>query len=56
MLLPVLAAAYVYLFPSFIAFVLRHKEAKAVLFVNMAIAWSVLGWFLVLLWALDVGD
>jgi hypothetical protein len=49
-----LAVAYVYFFPAALAYILGHKEAGGILFANIAIAWSVLGWFMVLAWALDV--
>lgn len=49
-----LATVYVYFFPAILAYILRHKEAGGILFANLAIAWSVLGWFMVLAWALDV--
>jgi hypothetical protein len=50
----VLAAVYVYLFPSLLAVILRHPDPYGVVFVNLAMAWSIIGWFLVLIWALDV--
>lgn len=56
MIVPVLAAAYVYFFPTFLAILRKHDDPKGVLFVNLAIAWSVIGWFLVLIWALDVAE
>ena len=49
-----LAILYVYFFPAILALILRHQEPGAVLFTNIAIAWSVFGWFMVLAWALDV--
>lgn len=48
------AVSYVYFFPAILARILKHADAGAILFTNLALAWSIMGWFLVLIWALDV--
>lgn len=47
------AAIFVYLFPTYLALVRKHIDWKGVLFVNILIGWTVLGWFILLVWALD---
>lgn len=53
MLLYLLIAGYVYFFPSILAVIVRHANPAGVFFVNLAIAWTFIGWFLVLAWVFD---
>lgn len=48
------AVLYVYFFPAIIAFIRGHEDAGGVLFANLALGWTVVGWFAVLVWGLDV--
>lgn len=48
-----LAILYVYFFPTILAFILRHINPWAVMYVNLSIGWTVIGWFAVLVWAFD---
>ncbi|PIR82198.1 hypothetical protein COU20_03505 [Candidatus Kaiserbacteria bacterium CG10_big_fil_rev_8_21_14_0_10_59_10] len=52
-LLIAIAVVYVYFFPTILAVYLRHANPGGVFFVNLLLAWSVVGWFLSLIWALD---
>jgi hypothetical protein len=42
----------VYLVPTVIALVRRHKNALAIVLINIFLGWSVLGWLIVLIWSL----
>lgn len=44
---------YVYFFPGILAFLLRHVDWKGVLWTNLLIGWTIVGWFILLVWALD---
>ena len=49
-LVPIL---YVYFFPAILAAIIRHNYAGAVFYTNLAIGWTFIGWFAVLVWAFD---
>lgn len=51
----VLAALYVYFFPTILAIIIRHINPGAIFFTNLAIGWSVLGWFCMFAWVFDRG-
>lgn len=44
---------YVYFFPSYLAWALRHVDWKGIMFTNLAIGWTILGWFILLVWVFD---
>ena len=46
---------FVYLFPTYVAVVLRHVDWKGVFFVNFLFGWTILMWFVALVWAIDPG-
>lgn len=41
----------VYFFPSFMGLAFRHKDWGGIILFNFLIGWTVVGWFLVLNWA-----
>ncbi|MBI5456124.1 superinfection immunity protein [Candidatus Kaiserbacteria bacterium] len=47
-------ALFVYFFPTYLAFVRGHVDWKGVFFTNLAIAWTIVGWFVLFIWAFDV--
>lgn len=47
------AVTFVYLFPTYLALVRKHVDWKGVLFANILIGWTVIGWFILFVWALD---
>jgi hypothetical protein len=47
------AVTFVYLFPTYLALVRKHVDWQGVLFVNILIGWTIVGWFILLVWALD---
>lgn len=49
----VIGALYVYFFPGILALLLGHVDWKGVLFTNLLIGWTIVGWFILLVWALD---
>lgn len=51
--LVVAAIIFVYFFPSYLAFAFRHADWKGVFFVNLAIGWTIIGWFACLVWVFD---
>lgn len=51
--LVVAAATFVYFFPTYLAIVRRHVDWKAVFFTNLAIGWTIIGWFILLVWSFD---
>jgi hypothetical protein len=44
---------YVYFFPGILALILHHVDWKGVLWTNLLIGWTIVGWFILLVWALD---
>jgi hypothetical protein len=50
-LIPIL---YVYFFPSILAYIWGHNYKGALWYVNLAIGWTVIGWFACLVWAFDL--
>jgi hypothetical protein len=44
---------FVYFFPTYLAIVLNHVDWKGVFFTNLLIGWTILGWFLLIVWAFD---
>ncbi|PIR82197.1 superinfection immunity protein [Candidatus Kaiserbacteria bacterium CG10_big_fil_rev_8_21_14_0_10_59_10] len=49
----ILGFLYVYFFPTFLAYILRHVNPRAIFFTNFMIGWTVVGWILVLVWVFD---
>lgn len=45
-------AAGAYSFPASIAFLRGHHQRYAILVLNLAFGWTLLGWFAALIWAL----
>jgi ABC-type transport system involved in cytochrome c biogenesis permease component len=41
-----------YLIPTWVAFGREHHDKVAILFLNLLLGWSVLGWIIALVWAL----
>lgn len=41
----------VYLFPTFLASSRKHKNTTAIFLTNLLFGWTVLGWFVCLIWA-----
>ena len=50
------AFAFVYFFPTYLAFALGHVDAKGVFFNNVCFGWTIVGWFIALIWALQPGS
>jgi hypothetical protein len=48
-----LAIILVYLVPSIIAQRYRHPKQPAILMLNMALGWTIVGWVVAFIWALD---
>ena len=48
-----LAVILVYLVPSIIAQRYQHPKQPAILMLNMALGWTIVGWVIALIWALD---
>lgn len=46
-------ATYVYFFPGILALIRRHPNAGGVIFTNLAIAWTIIGWFVLYVWVFD---
>lgn len=42
----------IYMFPSTIAAHRRHNDLTGVMIFNLATGWTIIGWFVVLVWAL----
>lgn len=40
-----------YMFPSIIAFKRRHKNFLPIVLVNFFLGWTLLGWFICLVWS-----
>ena len=45
-------AACVYLLPSVVAASTRHRHTGAIVFVNVFLGWTILGWAVSFVWAL----
>jgi lysylphosphatidylglycerol synthetase-like protein (DUF2156 family) len=48
-----LAIILVYLAPSIIAQRYQHPRQPAILMLNVALGWTIVGWVVALIWALD---
>lgn len=48
-----LAIVLVYLVPTIIAQRYRHPKQPAILMLNMALGWTIVGWVVAFIWALD---
>ena len=46
-------AVPLYFFPAIMAWYRQHPSVTAVLLLNALLAWTVVGWILILLWALS---
>jgi hypothetical protein len=46
-----LVAIVIYLIPGIIAIVRKHKHMPAIMLTNVIFGWTVLGWFVALIWA-----
>lgn len=42
----------VYLLPSLLALMRRHRSLPAIVFVNTVLGWTVVGWFWAMIWSL----
>lgn len=47
------AALFVYFFPSILAVILRHANPGGIFYVNLAIGWTIIGWFVLFVWVFD---
>ncbi len=47
----VLLAIVLYFFPSIIAAKRKRKNVEAIFLVNLFFGWSLIGWFVALIWA-----
>jgi uncharacterized membrane protein YqaE (UPF0057 family) len=45
-------AVFIYLMPSVVAFSKGHRNASAILMLNLLLGWTFLGWVAALVWAL----
>lgn len=45
----------VYLFPTIVAVSKKRTNTSAILLVNVALGWTLLGWFIALVWATTEG-
>ena len=52
-LLWIAAAIFVYFFPSYLAIVMRHRDWKGVLGLNILWGWTVVMWFILVFWSLN---
>lgn len=43
--------AFMYLFPSFVAFNQRHPQLLGIFLLNLVVGWTVFGWIIALIWA-----
>ncbi len=50
----IMCVLYVYFFPTILAIILGHANARGVAFVNLLLGWTILGWFLTCIWAVDI--
>jgi hypothetical protein len=50
MALYLLLGLSIYLVPTIIAFQKKHPSKRSILFTNILIGWSVIGWILALIW------
>ena len=48
------AGFYLYLYPSVAAIKRKRKDVIPILFLNLIIGWTILGWGICLFWALNV--
>lgn len=55
LLLWIAGGLFVYFFPTYVAFVLHHNDWKGVFFVNLLLGWTILLWFVALVWSIDPG-
>lgn len=51
-MLSIIAVVTVYLMPSIIACYRRHRNAVPITLVNALFGWTVIGWFLALIWGM----
>lgn len=52
-LLSIVAIVYVYFFPTILAYIINHANPRLIFFTNLLLGWTVLGWFFILVWAID---
>lgn len=45
-------AVFIYLIPSVVAFSKGHRNAMAILMLNVLLGWTFLGWVAALVWAM----
>ena len=50
-LLTFLISAAIYLIPGIVAFMRDHRNKAAIILTNVLFGWTVLGWFIALIWA-----
>ena len=45
-------AVFIYLLPAIVAFSKGHRNAMAILMLNLLLGWTFLGWVVALVWAM----
>ncbi|ETD27840.1 superinfection immunity protein [Helicobacter canis] len=47
----IIASIFIYFLPSLIAMFSHHRDRFLILIINVFFGWSVLGWFIALIWS-----
>lgn len=50
-LIIIMCAVLAYFAPSIIAWRKKHRNENAIAFINLAVGWTVIGWFTAFIWA-----
>jgi len=48
----IIAIVILYVLPSIIAYVRKHNNISPIILINIVFGWTLLGWFLALVWCL----